>query len=54
MTSRTLMVAVIGFVVGSILSVLVVQHYAPDESTKNTTPPDPLVVSPENAAEETR
>lgn len=54
MTSRSGMIAVIGFVVGSTLSVLVVQHFAPDESTKNTTPPDPLVVAPENAAEETR
>lgn len=54
MTSRTVMIAVIGFVVGSILSVLVVQHFAPDENTKSTTPPDPLVVDPENAAEETR
>ncbi len=54
MTSRALMIAVIGFIVGSILSVLVVQHFAPDESTKNTTPPDPLVVAPEDAAEQTR
>ncbi|WP_349434758.1 hypothetical protein [Pararhizobium sp. A13] len=54
MTSRAGMIAVIGFVIGSILSVLVVQYYAPDASTKNTMPPDPLVVAPENAAEETR
>jgi hypothetical protein len=48
------MIAVIGFIVGSILSVLVVQHYAPDEITINTTPPDPLVLAPEDAAELTR
>jgi hypothetical protein len=54
MTPRTLLIAVIGFVVGSILSVLVVQYYAPDERARNTMPPDPLVVDPENAAEETR
>jgi len=54
MTSRALMIAVIGFIVGSILSVLVVQHFAPDEIAKNTTPPDPLVVAPEDAAEQTR
>jgi hypothetical protein len=54
MTSRTLLIAVLAFVVGSILSILVVQYFAPDKSAKSTTPPDPLVVTPENAAEETR
>ncbi|MCV9960900.1 hypothetical protein OIU34_03210 [Pararhizobium sp. BT-229] len=54
MTSRPLMIAVFSFLVGSILSVLVVQYFAPHESTKSTTPPDPLVVTPESAAEETK
>ncbi len=54
MTSRTLMIGVLAFVVGSILSILVVQYFAPDESAKSTTPPDPLVVTPENAAKETK
>lgn len=54
MTVRTLMIAVISFVVGSILSILVVQYFAPDDSAKSTTPPDPLIVSPDKAAEETQ
>jgi hypothetical protein len=54
MTSRTLMVGVICVVVGSILSILVVQYYSPNESSNSTTPPDPLVVAPENAAEQTK
>ena len=53
MTSRTLMAAVLALIVGSILSILAVQYFSPDESAKSTTPPDPLIVSPENAAEET-
>ncbi|MCV9996641.1 hypothetical protein OE766_00080 [Pararhizobium sp. YC-54] len=54
MTSRALMVTVIGIIVGSILSILVVQYFSPDESPKSTVPPDPLVVTPENAVEETK
>lgn len=54
MTSRTLMAAVLALIVGSILSILVVQYFSPDESAKSTTAPDPLIVSPENAAEETK
>lgn len=54
MTSRMLMVGVIGIIVGSILSILVVQYFSPDGSAKSTVPPDPLVVSPENAAQETK
>jgi hypothetical protein len=54
MTSRTLMVGVICVVVGSILSILVVQYYSPNEGSNSTTPPDPLVVAPENAAEKTK
>lgn len=54
MTSRTLMGAVIAFIVGSILSILVVQYFSPDKSAQSTTPPDPLVVTPENAAEQTK
>lgn len=54
MTSRTLMIAVFSLLIGSILSILVVQYFAPDESAKSATPPDPLVVTPENAAEETK
>jgi len=53
MTSRTLMISVIGVVVGSILSILAVQYFLPDESAKSTRPPDPLVVSPENAVQDT-
>jgi len=54
MTSRTLMIGVLGIVVGSILSILAVQYFAPDGSAKSTTPPNPLVVAPENAAQETK
>ena len=54
MTSRTLMIGVIAFIVGSILSILVVQNFARDESANSTVPPDPLVVTPENAAKETK
>lgn len=54
MTSRTVMMGVYGLVIGAILSILVVQYFAPDDSNKNTTPPDPLVVRPENAAQETQ
>jgi len=54
MTSRTLMVTMIGFLVGSILSILVVQYFSPDKSAKSTVPPDPLVVTPDNAVAETK
>lgn len=54
MTSRMLMIGVYGLVIGAILSILVVQYVAPDDSSKSTTPPDPLVVTPEDAAQETR
>ncbi len=54
MTSRTLMVVVIALIVGSILSILAVQYFSPDESSKSTVPPDPLMVTPENAVEETK
>ncbi|WP_426227855.1 hypothetical protein [Pararhizobium sp. DWP3-4] len=54
MTSRTLLLGVIALIVGSILSILAVQHFAPDESSNSLVPPDPLVVTPENAAEETK
>ncbi|WP_438747719.1 hypothetical protein [Pararhizobium sp. O133] len=53
MTSRMVMMGVYGLVVGAILSILVVQYFAPDDSNKSTTPPNPLVVTPENAAQET-
>lgn len=53
MTSRTLMLGVIAFIVGSILSILAVQYFAPKEGGNSTVPPDPLVVAPENAATET-
>jgi hypothetical protein len=53
MTSRTLMVGVIALIVGSILSILAVQYFSPNESANSTVPPDPLVVTPENAAKET-
>lgn len=54
MTSRTLMIAVIALIVGSILSILVVQYFSPNEGANSTVPPDPLTVAPENAAEETK
>jgi hypothetical protein len=54
MTARTLMMGVFGLVIGAILSILVVQYFDPDDSAKSTTPPNPLVVSPDKAAEETR
>lgn len=54
MTARTLMISVIGVVIGSILSILVVQYFLPDGSAKSTKPPDPLVVTPENAAQDTK
>lgn len=54
MSVRTLMIGVFGLVIGAILSILVVQFFDPDDSAKSTTPPDPLIVTPENAAEETQ
>lgn len=48
------MFGVFGIVVGSILSILVVQHFDQDGGSRSTQPPDPLVVTPENAAEKTQ
>ncbi len=54
MTMRGLMFGVFGVVIGAILSILVVQHFDRDGSSRSTQPPEPLVVNPENAAEETK
>ena len=54
MTTRGLMLAVLGVVIGAILSILVVEHFDQDAGSRSTQPPDPLVVAPENAAEETQ
>lgn len=48
------MIAVFGVVIGSILSILIVQHFDQDGGSRSTQPPDPLVVTPEHAAEETK
>jgi hypothetical protein len=48
------MIGVIALIVGSILSILAVQYFSPKEGANSTVPPDPLVVSPENAAKETK
>lgn len=49
---RYIMLGVIGFVVAAILSVIVVQHFEGSSGDRSTTPPDPLVVAPEKAAEQ--
>lgn len=54
MTTRTLMISVFAFIMGSILSILVVQYFAPKEGPQSTVPPNPLVVAPDKAAEETK
>jgi hypothetical protein len=54
MTTRGLMLGVFGIVIGAILSILVVQYFDEDSGSRSTQPPDPLVVNPETAAEETQ
>lgn len=54
MTMRGMMVGVFGVVVGSILSILVVQYFGHDKSPRSTTPPDPLTVDPQHAVEQTK
>ncbi|WP_156379746.1 MULTISPECIES: hypothetical protein [unclassified Rhizobium] len=52
MPVRYLMLGVIGFVVAAILSVVVVQQLEGKSGDRSTTPPDPLVVAPDKAAEQ--
>lgn len=54
MTMRGMMFGVFGIVIGSILSILVVQYFDQDSGSRSTKPPDPLTVDPEHAAEQTQ
>lgn len=54
MTMRGMMVGVFGVVIGSILSILVVQHFEPGGGSRSTQPPDPLTVDPQHAVEQTQ
>ncbi|TCQ09976.1 hypothetical protein C8J34_102377 [Rhizobium sp. PP-F2F-G36] len=49
---RTIMLGVFGFVIAAILSVVVVQRLEGKSGDQSITPPDPLVVAPEKAAEQ--
>jgi hypothetical protein len=46
------MMAVIGFVIAAILSIVVVQNIEGKSGDQAITPPDPLVATPEKAAEQ--
>lgn len=49
---RYIMLGVFGFVIAAILSVVVVQRLEGKSGDQSITPPDPLVVAPEKAAEQ--
>lgn len=49
---RYIMLGVFGFMIAAILSVVVVQRLEGKSGSQSTTPPDPLVVAPEKAAEQ--
>lgn len=52
MPVRYIMLGVFGFIIAAILSVVVVQRLEGKSGSQSTTPPDPLVVAPEKAAEQ--
>ncbi|SEL66481.1 hypothetical protein [Xaviernesmea oryzae] len=54
MPARTMMIALLGFVVAAILSILVIQRFDSGGKAKDTQPPTPLTTTPEKAAEETK
>ena len=51
MPVRVLMIAMFGLVIAAVLSVLIVQQFD-SESSDGRTPPDPLVTTPEKAAQD--
>ncbi|WP_156387134.1 MULTISPECIES: hypothetical protein [unclassified Rhizobium] len=51
---RGMMLGVFGVVIGSILSILVAQYFDQGGGSRSTQPPDPLVVDPQHAAEQTK